>query len=59
MAAHQHTEKLTVITVWLSVGLTCVDAFLRFGRASWFVLNAARSTADPNGSVPSEPKPSA
>jgi hypothetical protein len=32
---------------------------LRFGRALWFVLNAVRSIADPNGSAPSEPRLSA
>ena len=44
---------------WLSGEQTSAVAFSRFRRASWFALNDVRSIADPNGSVPSEPKLSA
>jgi len=53
------TKQIMGFAVWLSVGLTCVAVFLRFRRASWFVLSAVNGTADPSGSVPSDPKPSA
>jgi hypothetical protein len=44
------------IAGWLSGGQTFVAVFSRFRRALWFVLSAVRSIADPNGSVPSDPK---
>ena len=36
--------------------LTFVVVFLRFRKASWFVLSVAQSIADPSGSVHSELK---
>jgi hypothetical protein len=53
------TKQILGFAGWLSGGLTFVAVFLRFGRALWFVLSAVRSIADPNGSVPSEPRLSA
>ena len=53
------TKQIMGFAVWLSGGLTFVAVFSRFRRASWFVLSAARSIADPSGSVPSEPRLSA
>jgi hypothetical protein len=53
------TKQILGIAGWLSGGQTFVAVFLRFGRALWFVLSAVRSIADPNGSVPSEPRLSA
>jgi hypothetical protein len=50
------TKQITGIAGWLSVGQTFVAVFSRFGRASWFVLSAVRSIADPRRSAPSEPK---
>jgi hypothetical protein len=49
-------RQMLGFAVWWSGGLTFVAVFLRFGRALWFVLSAVRSIADPNGSVPSEPR---
>lgn len=48
-----------VIVLWLSSGQTFVVAFSRFRTTYWFVSSAAESTADLNGSAPSEPKPNA
>jgi hypothetical protein len=53
------TKQILGFAGWLSGGLTFVAVFLRFGRALWFVLSAVRSIADPNGSVPSDPRLSA
>jgi len=49
-------RQLPGFAVWLSGGLTFVAVFSRFRRELWFVLSAVRSIADPNGSVPSEPR---
>ena len=35
---------------------TFAAVFSRFRRALWFALSAVTSIADPNGSVPSDPK---
>ena len=53
------TRQIWGFAVWLSGGLTFVAVFSRFGRTLWFVLSTVRSIADPNGSVPSEPRLSA
>jgi hypothetical protein len=50
------TKQILRFAGWLSGGLTFVAVFLRFGRALWSALSAVRSIADPNGSVPSEPR---
>jgi len=53
------TKQILGIASWLSGGLTFVAVFSRFRRVLWFVLSAVRSIADPNRSVPSEPRLSA
>jgi len=52
-------RQLLGFAVWLSDGQTFVAVFSRFRRASWSALSAVRSIADPNGSVPSDPRLSA
>ena len=49
-------REILGIASWLSGGQTFVVVFSRFRRALWFALSAVQSIADPNGSVPSDPK---
>ena len=49
-------REIMGITSWLRAELTFVVVFLRLSRALWFALSAVTSIADPNGSVPSDPK---